>query len=353
MAEVPVSPTNKSHTGRWIAVVLGIACVAALGAGALVWGKLGSPIHEGEGTVLFTVEKGQGLDQISTALQEAGFDVSPFLLKMYAAMDGSSSSFFAGTFEIPRSSSTIDIVELLTSGEVSNEQVITIVEGLTIRQIGAYLEDEGILDADEFIATAQNADVTQLYPSSTYTALADKPASASLEGYLFPDTYRVYTESSATQIIQKLLDNFEAQVTAEIRSGFTEQGLTTYEAVTLASIVEREVRTTADRKIAAGIFLSRLRLGIALQSDATVNYVTGKQALQPSLDDLEADSEYNTYKHRGLPPGPISNPSLASLRAVADPTETDYLYFLSKPDGTTVFSETYEEHLTNKRTYLQ
>ena len=150
-----------------------------------------------------------------------------------------------------------------------------------------------------------------------------------------------------------MLDNFEVKFTDQMKEDAKNGNMSIYEIVTLASIIEKEVRTEEDRKIVAGIFYDRLNNNVGLQSDATVNYVTGKQALQPSADDIEVDSPYNTYKYRGLPPGPISNPSLSAIKAAIYPEKSDYFYFLTKQDGTTVFSKTYEEHLENKRKFLQ
>ena len=150
-----------------------------------------------------------------------------------------------------------------------------------------------------------------------------------------------------------MLDNFGDKVTDELRQKISAQGLTLFQGVTLASIIEKEVRTDQDKKIVADLFLRRMAAGIPLQSDATVNYVTGKSALQPTIDDTKTESLYNTYLHQGLPPGPICNPSLASLAAVASPQPNEYFYYLNTPEGETIFSKTFEEHKLNKAKYLQ
>jgi len=333
--------------------ILGIICIAVAIAAGAVWNSFSEPVSTDASTVLFDVQSGEGVSMIAGNLVEAGLVKSSRIFSLYVKLDGSEKEFVAGTYELSTSLSVREIVNILTQGEVSDEQEAKIIEGWTAKNIADYLEDRGILTSQEFLLAVQTTDIQKLIPGAQYAFLTDKPAEASLEGYLFPDTYRFFKESRADQIVQRMLDNFEKKVTTNMMEQFAEQGLSTYQAVTLASIVEKEVRTPEERRIAAGIFLNRISLGIPLQSDATVNYVTGKQALQPTAQDLEADSLYNTYQVRGLPPGPISNPSLTSLQAVASPAQSDYLYFLTKPDGTAVFSVTYEEHLANKRAYLE
>jgi UPF0755 protein len=208
------------------------------------------------------------------------------------------------------------------------------------------------MSAAAFLIAANATDSRTVAPGQNYEFLIDKPQSATLEGYLFPDTYRFYKSATPDQVVQKLLDTFGEKVILPLQDQITESKHTIFQIITLASIIEKEVKSDADRRIAAGIFWKRLELGMPLQSDATVNYITGKQALQPTNADLSTDSLYNTYKYPGLPPGPIDNPSFSAIRAVVNPEETSYLYFLTKPDGTTVFSKTYEEHLANKKRYL-
>ena len=163
---------------------------------------------------------------------------------------------------------------------------------------------------------------------------------------MFPDTYRFFTDATPAEVVEKMLDNFKLKI------GYNKSdSMTMWEVVTLASIVEKEVRQKEERREAAGIFLERLAIDKPLQSDATVNYITGKDTSMPTSEDLAEESLHNTYQNVGLPPSPICNPSLDSIHAVLDPKETDNLYFLTKKDGTAVFSKTYEEHLENKYKY--
>ncbi|HOU25149.1 MAG TPA: endolytic transglycosylase MltG, partial [Anaerolineae bacterium] len=177
-------------------------------------------------------------------------------------------------------------------------------------------------------------------------------------GFLFPDTYQFAVTASATQIIDAMLQNFDRRVTIEMRQQALDEGLNLYQALTLASIVEREAVLAEERPIIASVYLNRLRKGIYLESDPTVQYgkgydaATGRWWPHISMGELRTvDSPYNTYIHPGLPPGPICSPGLASIQAVLQPAKTNYLFFLAKGDGSHVFAETFEEHLQNQAKY--
>jgi len=250
----------------------------------------------------------------------------------------------------------------------AEEITIRIIEGWSNKEIGAYLEKEGIVLAKNF------TDSIRKFDSSEYKLLPTE-AKGDLQGFLYPDTYRLFksisdpkitkAEQAAETVITKLLDTFFKRLPSDAETKAQKQGLNLYEAITLASIVENETGRNAvtaeskakldeERKIVAGIFYNRLRARIALQSDATINYITGKNDPAPALEDLETKSPYNTYKNRGLPPTPIGNPSLSSINAVLNPTNTDYFYFLHKqPSGEPVYSKTFEEHVKNKLKYLK
>jgi UPF0755 protein len=180
------------------------------------------------------------------------------------------------------------------------------------------------------------------------------PPGATLEGFLFPDTYRIFRDAGAERIIEKMLDNFGDKLTSQMREDIKKQERTIYETIIMASIIEKEVRTPEDMQIVSGIFWDRIKNGQALESCATLAYILGVNKAQYSEEDTKIDSLYNTYKYRGLPPSPISNPGLNAIKAAIYPKYTEYNYFLSRPDtGETVFSRTYAEHLENKRKYLK
>jgi UPF0755 protein len=170
---------------------------------------------------------------------------------------------------------------------------------------------------------------------------------------LFPDTYRIFSDAQAEDIIKKLLDNFDRKVTAQMRFDAPKDNSSFYDALILASIVEREALYDDDRRVIAAIFLNRLKQGIGLQSDATINYVTGKKSPRPTYADLQVNSPYNTYKYRGLPPGPICNPGLTSINAVIYSQPNQYYYFLTDSEGRAHFGRTYAEHQQNIIKYLE
>jgi UPF0755 protein len=231
---------------------------------------------------------------------------------------------------------------------------ITLIEGWTNDDIAQYLQKQGIASSTNFLNAVANFD------TSAYAALKSKPASASLEGFIFPDTYFIPKNPATSTnisnfIIKRALDNFEQKVTPEILAQANKNGLNFYKTLILASIIEKEAnKNDSDRKTIAGVFYNRLNTGIALQSDATVNFITKKKTPSVTEDDTKINSPYNTYKYPGLPPGPICNPSLGSIIAALQPNSTDYLYFLTDPQtGRAVFAKTYDQHLANKQKYLK
>lgn len=227
------------------------------------------------------------------------------------------------------------------------ELTITVPEGWDLNDIGTYLQKQGIGTRDQFL------EQTKKDFSKEFVFLNDKPPQAPLEGYLFPDTYRVYKDATIEDIISKMLANFSSKLTSEEQKAIKASGRSVFEIVTLASIVEKEVPNASDRPIVAGIFWKRLTEGMPLQADSTLHYVIGGKSPRLSSEELKTDSPYNTYKYKGLPPTPIGNPGEVALRAAIYPKSSPYWYFLSASDGTTIFSKTFEEHVAAKRKYLR
>ena len=242
---------------------------------------------------------------------------------------------------------------------------ITIIEGWRMADLAGALESKGIIQAATFLKAAQDVNLAH------YDLLASRPAKASLEGYIFPDTYRLFKpqnladEAFGQELIKKALDNFEQKFSQEMVAQAKRKNLTLHQIITLASIIEKETGRNAvteeqksaldlERKNVASIFYNRLKAGMPLESDATVNYTTGKNNPTPTQAELDTASPYNTYLNKGLPPGPICNPSLSSVLAALYPAQTDYYFFLHKqPSGEPVFSKTFEEHVKNKFKYLK
>lgn len=234
------------------------------------------------------------------------------------------------------------------------EKVIRVIEGWRNADIAKELATLDLVSIPQFTA------VTKLDYSGKFDFLSDKPQSTDLEGYLYPDTYRVYASSTADEIIMKMLTNFDNKLTPQMRADIKSQGKTINEIITMASLIEKEApisyRTGKldDAKIVSGIFWNRIKSGQALQSCATLAYVLGINKSQYSEADTKIDSPYNTYENPGLPPGPIANPGILAIEAAIYPIKTNYNYFLT-PSGSQelIFARTYEEHLQNKNKYLK
>ncbi len=253
--------------------------------------------------------------------------------------------------------------------EARPEKTVRLIEGWTSRDIGQYLEGQGIWQSEEFLEAAgfprvdysQEKEMPQpLDFSDDFSFLEDKPKNRGLEGYLYPDTYRVYAASSTpADLIEKMLLNFDKHLTTQMRADIAKQGKTIYEIITMASLLEKEAPINYangdnnDARIISGIFWDRIKAGQALQSCASLAYILGVNKVQYSAEDTQIESEYNTYKYRGLPPGPISNPGILAIEAAIYPISTNYNYFLT-PAGSKeiIYATTYEEHLLNKNKYL-
>lgn len=329
---------------------------AAIITAVLIWAIAGIYWSGGSATTPaeVTIPEGSGVSAIAQQLHDMGLIDSVFLFKVYTAVLGDARGLQAGTFTIEPSMSIADIGTQLSSGGAdANEVRITIVEGWTSQEIEEALLEAGFNAAD-FAESVQTIDLD-------WEALAGEEAAylfegrskkRGYEGYLFPDTYQFFKDTGSKEIIASLVKNYVAKVhSAELKALASESNLTPYEALTLASVIEKEMRTPEDRRTAAGIFLQRLADSYPLESDATVNYVTGKNTTRPSFSDLEVESAYNTYKNTGLPPTPISNPGRDAILSVFEPTQTDYYFFLHTPDGDTIFTSTFEEHLEQKAIY--
>jgi UPF0755 protein len=234
------------------------------------------------------------------------------------------------------------------------ETTITLIEGWTVDDMAEHFEKQGMFSKKDFLDAAAKFDTSE-FP------LLNRPANKDLEGYLFPDTYRFAKDSTPDQVITKMLANFSSRLgSIGVDEATTKHNdLSLYEIITLASIIEKEsggqgtpsgnLSLQDERNLVASVFYNRLGIGQALESDATVNYITGKDTPAASAQDIQVNSAYNTYKYPGLPPGPISNPSLGSIKAALNPAQSDYFYFLHKqPSGEVEFSKTFEEHKRKK-----
>lgn len=295
---------------------------------------------------IFIIEKGEGVGTIAVHLEEQGFIDSAFWFKTYVWMKGLQSKVLAGTYILEKDWNLGKIVNVLSTGPLSNERVVTFLEGWTAQEMDEYVQGQEIASDDSFLAVVKS-------PGELIQEYGFLEGVTQLEGFLFPDTYRVFKDATGEDIVRRMLDEFDIRFTQQMRDDVKSQNRDIYDVVIMASILEREVRTLEDRKKVADLILRRMGAGIPLQMDSTVNYVTGKDTPAISLDDTRLDSPYNTYKYGGLPPGPISNPSIESLTAAIYPKDNPYWYFLNAPDGETIFSKDFEEHKVNKSKYLR
>lgn len=309
--------------------------------------------------VNFVVTSGQGLKAISLNLEKNGLVKHRIAFEVYEYLTGKHTKIQAGVYELSKNMSAIQLSGVLQDSAKSVYDVKRVREGATLKDV-----------ADDFYGTGNSMEKTLFVAAlaaraQTYDFLGEKPVTKSLEGYLFPDTYFFAKDAKPADIINKILDNTSKKITPEIRQDIKSQNRKIFDVITLASIVEKEVgRNTAnlsatdlrklqeERETVAGIFINRLAIGMPLQSDATVTYITQKKDPSASLEDTKIDSPYNTYKYKGLPPGPIGNPSISAILAATDYIKTDYLYFLTDKSGVAYYAKTLDEHNANKAKYL-
>lgn len=296
------------------------------------------------------IDTGLGSRKIGELLKKEGIINSKWTFVLYTILTNRVSLLKPGEYIFFNTTTIPEITLDLVTG-VNTERLILIPEGWQIENIAAYLEKEKIMYRNNFLKFVNKKDPA--YFRNNFTFLYDKPETAGLEGYLFPDTYRVLKTYSPETLIIKMLENFDKKLTPELRQEISKQGKTIFEIITMASLIEKEVVSDEDRAIVSGILWKRLEHNIPLQVDATIIYITGKRAARISREDMQIDSPYNTYKYKGLPKGPIANPGISSIRAAIFPQESPYLYYLSAPDGRTIFSRTLEEHNEAKRKYLR
>jgi UPF0755 protein len=283
--------------------------------------------------VVVTIEEGSNEAQVAALLQKKELIRSALVYEMYVRLNNKTGKLQAGAYTLQKSMSVEQVADKLTSGDIAVD-LVTILPARRLDQIKQDLIDKGYSEqqVDKALDPAQYV---------AHPALSDKPPLANLEGYLYPESFQATATMPLELIITASLDQMNFVLTEKLRQAFKERGLTTHDAVILASIVEREVSDAQDRTKVAQVFLKRYEMGMMLGSDPTALFGALQYGIEPSVF---ADTPYNTRLYTGLPPGPINNVSEASLQAIAYPADTDYLYFVSGDDGITYFSKTLEEH---------
>jgi UPF0755 protein len=311
--------------------------------------KLVNPIDLSKKEIQFTINLGESASLISANLQNAGLISDAEIFRIYLIYAGLDTRLQAGKYTLNTGLTAIQIAQDL--GKASSQDVdFVILPGWRIEEIAASLPTSGLaISPDDFVKAAYS-----LKPASMPDG--DLPDKASLEGTLFPDRYRLARNMTLDQIISIIEENLNQKLTTKILEGFTQQGLTVYQGIILASIVQREAIITDEQPVIASVFENRLNAGMRLESDPTVQYALGYNPLQSTwwtnplnATDLQIDSPYNTYLYNGLPPGPISNPGIDALKAVAFPASTSYYYFRARCDGSGLhnFAETLQEQIEN------
>jgi UPF0755 protein len=321
---------------RYIFIVLGsIVVMIALAAfaGKRYYDANLQAVNNNTQTKTVAIDPGMSLPQIADILKQNGVIRDARVFQWYVTLEGAAKYLQSGTYDVSPSQTTPQIVAQLTHGKVAS-QLITILPGQRLDQIRASLINQGFAESE--VDAALNVAQYESLP-----LLADKPKGNNLEGYLYPDSFQRTATTTATEIITQSLRQMNAQLTPNIRAGFTAQGLTVYQGIILASIVEQEVTHQSDRAQAAQVFIKRTKIGMPLGSDVTAFY--GSE-LAGRGKDVAYDTAYNTRIRTGMPPTPISNVSKSSLEAVARPAVTDWLFFVAGDNGTTYFSRTVEEH---------
>jgi UPF0755 protein len=351
-------------TYRLLAVVVSVFVVAlTAGTAWFVMGTPGSvfsdeserivpPISTNGAPVILTVKQGESAKAIGADLQKQGIIRSSRLFEIMVGLRGVQNSLEAGDYEFDPGTPVVVVVDRIATGKTASRDVV-IPEGRRVEEVGEILEKAGVVSKDAFLAA--------LVKSQYDEAFLQQVNASSLEGFVFPAKYEFHRGAKPQEVVDTLLRGFQSNVADKVQ--LEGQDLTLEQVVTLASIVEREAQTPSERPIIASVFLNRLKAGIPLQADPTVQYAVARDAAsvrqyaywkkELTVDDLKIDSPYNTYLNSGLPPGPIASPGLAAIQAVVRPADTNYLFFVAKGDGTHLFAETLEEHLRNVEKYRQ
>lgn len=308
----------------------------------------------------FEIKRGSSVMGIVENLEKEGIINSRYPFLGYLLLTGKSNNLQAGTYKIESGISIIDLADKFKSGDVSKKRV-TIVEGLNLREIATILEREDLIERERFFAVtglsepqASLEGIEQPTRKELDIGILNSLETDSLEGYLFPDTYE-FTSESEKEIVQIMIFNLKKRLEgSNLLEKAEERGLDVHELITMASLIEKEVPDFEDMQMVSDILWRRIDAGMPLQVDATVNYVTGRRGIDVTINETEIPSSFNTYQKTGLPEGPISAPSLNSLRAALMPKDNDYWYYLSDPEsGKTVFSKNHLEHVQAKNKYLR
>ena len=320
-------------------IIMIIVFFAVTGTGVGLWIYFTRPVLENGENKTIVIREGMHLKDISGLLEKEGLIKNSLVFVLLAKINGYGRMIKAGEYILNPEMAPGRIMEILTRGEVVSH-IVTIPEGFSIEQIADVLSSSGIVDREKFLQYATEDGIENNYGIN----------GPGLEGYLYPDTYQFARGVNAKSIIDAMIKRFR-EITAPLEQRIAESGMTLHEVVTLASIVEKETGKSEERPLIASVFLNRLRKHMRLESDPTVIYGIKEFSGNLKKSDLTTYTAYNTYVIRGLPPGPIANPGVDSIKAVLFPAKTNYLYFVSKNDGSHYFSSNLREHNRAVYTY--
>jgi len=308
----------------------------------------------------FVLEEGHGVFQVASRLKAQGLIRSRFMFSLYTIATGKYGRLQTGNYLLTPALSTHEIANKFAKGDIVKE-TITIKEGWSLRNIAEEFENRGFFTQEEFFTVTgrpgvdyrdETASSRPQDFSEEFDFLAGKPHYVSLEGYLFPDTYEVTAQETPESIVRRMLRNFENNIDP-VLPDIEAQGKTLFEAITMSSIIEKEVRSLEDKKLVSGILWKRLENGMRLEVDSTIVYVREGNYYRVTFEELKVKSSYNTYTNYGLPPGPISNPGIESIKAALHPAKSPYWFYLSPNINTTVFSETFDQHRAAANQYIR
>ena len=333
---------------KWIKRLFLFAVLVAVIAGAggyWLYRQVIEPYRGYDSAEVFVdIPSGSGPARIGDKLVDAGVVRDRTIFRVALFISGRARALKAGEYRFTAPMHALDVIDKIARGDVY-KRLLTFREGLTIAEMAQVFEEKGFGKADEFQKAAANV-----------TLIADlDPSARDLEGYLFPETYSLPRDTPAAVVVEQMVAGFKNALTPEMRTAAETDGLSVRQLVTLASLVEKETGAGDERPLVAAVYRNRLRIRMPMQADPTVIYAlqkAGQYNGNLTREHLrELDSPYNTYKYAGLPPGPIAAPGRASLQAAAKPADADYLYFVSKNDGTHVFASTLDEHNRNVYTW--
>jgi UPF0755 protein len=329
---------------RKIALLMLVLIVLAAAAAATIYVRTRQPYRGYTGAEQFVdIPPGSSTRAIGDRLVAAGVVRDSLTYRLSILLSGQARALKAGEYRFDQPLTPLAVIGKIARGEVYSI-VVTFPEGLTIAEMAAIVESHGLAPAAAFVAAAQDRTLIR----------ALDPLARDLEGYLFPETYRVSRHVDAAALVRLMVGRFEHVFSPALRRSAESDGLSVHQLVVLASLVEKETARADERPIVAAVYLNRFRIGMALQCDPTIIYalqLAGKYTGNLHRDDLAMDSPYNTYRYAGLPPGPIASPGKASLEATVHPADVDYLYFVSRNDGSHEFAATLAEHNRNVQKY--